>query len=91
MSVDYSAIYGGVGPYGAPGYGLHNTPDDPQIIYYNYNLMSTSPCIDKGSDANAPTDGRGDILFNPRVDISGIGNAGTLTDIGAYEYQPGQP
>ena len=44
-----------------------------------------SQCIDMGTDFYGITF---DIKGNPRWDISGVGDTGTLTDMGAYEYQP---
>jgi len=49
------------------------------------HLAEGSPCIDTADDAAAPpVDGDG----NPRVDVDGVGTAGTAADMGAYEYQP---
>ena len=55
----------------------------------NFTLQGTSPCLDRGDANHAPAT---DILFAPRVDLSGIANTGTGSpnygDAGAYELAP---
>jgi hypothetical protein len=69
-----------------PGPG--NINEDPDFYWSAFNLYwlnPTSQCIDTGADFYGMTF---DIEGNPRWDITGVGDLGTLTDIGAYEYQP---
>ena len=49
------------------------------------HLTDGSPCIDTADDEEAPDR---DMQGNPRVDVPGIGNDGTFSDMGAYEYVP---
>jgi hypothetical protein len=52
---------------------------------HDFHLDGGSPCIDVGDDSHAP---QTDFDRLPRVDVVGIGDPGTLSDVGAYEYQP---
>lgn len=61
-----------------------NIDSDPLFSGSSLILQSNSPCIDKGNDANAPSTDR---WGQARVDIPGVGTPGTLSDIGANEYQ----
>jgi parallel beta-helix repeat protein len=62
----------------------HCITSDPAFVGGgDYHLDSTtpSPCIDAGSDALVPSGVTTDIEGLPRI-------AGTVVDMGAYEYQP---
>ncbi|MDD5672703.1 MAG: cadherin-like beta sandwich domain-containing protein [Chitinivibrionales bacterium] len=86
--ISYSDIRnsGGSGNWNANfGTDAGNNIDADPVFTTNYYLGSTSPCIDVGNDTRAPTF---DKDHNSRVDIAGKGNAGTLSDFGAYEYRP---
>jgi hypothetical protein len=48
-------------------------------------MDNTSPCVDRGNDAVAPVL---DIVGRSRHDFPGVGNPGTLSDLGAFELQP---
>jgi len=52
---------------------------------FDLHLSEDSPCIDTASDDDAPDT---DIDGNSRVDVPGKGDNGTVSDMGAYEYQP---
>jgi len=52
---------------------------------FDLHLSEDSPCIDTASDDDAPDT---DIEGNSRVDVPGKGDNGTVSDMGAYEYQP---
>ncbi len=59
--------------------------EDPQfvdIIFDNYNIMNTSPCINEGS--NLPYLPQYDLIGNPRINSN-------IVDIGAYEFQNNAP
>ncbi|MBT3191999.1 MAG: hypothetical protein HN341_05540 [Verrucomicrobia bacterium] len=72
--------------------GNNNFVGDPQFVgVANYQLKSSSPCIDAGIDVR--TDERGD-FFAPADDHDGVqrdyaGGGHSRYDIGAYEYVPG--
>ncbi len=57
---------------------------DPQLLP-SYEQGASSPVIDTADDAFAPPVGLGG---NALVDIPGVGNAGTLADMGCFEYVP---
>lgn len=62
--------------------GTGNIASDPQFVNVaatNYQLLASSPCIDRGSNAYA-TNSTGDVVRNPRI-MYGV------ADIGAYEFQ----
>ncbi len=71
-TISYSCIEAG---FNGPG----NFDDDPLFEPDSYRLQPTSPCIDTGSEMQAPID---DLARQPRPCGAGI-------DIGAYEYCPG--
>ncbi len=52
---------------------------------HDLRLSGTSPAIDVAGDGVAPV-----VAFygNARIDIPGVGNATSMADIGAIEYQP---
>jgi predicted outer membrane repeat protein len=79
-SVIYSDVKGG-------HVGSGNLSEDPLFVVSgsDLRLRSTSPCIDKASDAFAPVV---DLLGQTRIDIEGRGNVGVVADMGAYEYHP---
>lgn len=54
-------------------------------VQEDLSLQASSACIDTANDTAAPATDR---LGNVRVDVSGVGTAGTFADRGAYEYQP---
>ena len=62
---------------------VSGTPDD------DLKLQSGSPCLDRADGNNAPAT---DLLYAPRVDLSGVANTGTGSpsygDAGAYELAP---
>jgi len=65
-----------------------NIDDDPSWFGEDdYHLSASSRCIDMADDAAslAPTT---DIEGRTRIDIPGVGNPGTVSDMGAYEYVP---
>ena len=96
-TVSYSDIDGGCTT--VPGSTISVTCGDGNInadplftATGDFHLTSTSPCIDVGYDADAPTT---DMDGNPRVDISTVDNCDTAgdpdcswySDMGAYELQ----
>jgi len=50
----------------------------------NYHLQATSPCIDIGNNSYVPAGVTIDLDGNPRI-------AGSVVDMGAYEYQTAPP
>jgi len=64
---------------------LWNLNGDEAYAIHDLHLMAISPCIDSAEDAEAPEQ---DIEGNDRVDVPGAGITGTVSDMGAYEYQP---
>lgn len=67
--------------------GIGNTNVNPRFVNVatnNFHLLSTSPCIDKGTNTGAPTT---DIDGIPRP-LDGDGANGAVADMGAYEYVP---
>jgi hypothetical protein len=61
--------------------GEGNIDADPRLAFSaDYHLMAGSPCIDAGT--NTPAGGL------PATDIDG---SNAVTDMGAYEYNPGSP
>lgn len=70
-TVDHSCVKGGY-------VGDGNISDDP-MLNGNFSLKSTSPCIDKGSDAAVQTLATIDYHGNPRI-------SGEAVDMGASEY-----
>ena len=58
--------------------------EDPGFPSWKYNLLSDSPCIDKGTDFYGMTF---DIEGSPRWDDPAV-TTPFITDMGAYEYWP---
>jgi hypothetical protein len=85
--ISYSNIEGYSG-------GVGNIDVEPQFVNAaeeDYRLLLSSPCIDMGTDLEAPDH---DLEGNPRpVDIPGRGfdGAGQGYDMGCYEYVPPPP
>jgi len=67
--------------------GIGNLNVDPAFAGAptDFQLRSTSPCIDVGDDSVASET---DIEENPRVNVPLEGADGTSSDLGAYEFQP---
>jgi cysteine-rich repeat protein/predicted outer membrane repeat protein len=67
--------------------GLGNMNADPGFVGVptDFELGSTSPCIDVADDSIASTM---DLAGNPRVNVPLEGADGTSADLGAYEFQP---
>jgi hypothetical protein len=76
------------------GEGVGNIDVEPQFVNAaeeDYRLLASSPCIDMGTDFEAPDH---DLEGNPRpVDIPGKGfdGPGQGYDMGCYEYLPPPP
>ena len=71
--------------------GINNIDADPQFIHMSqnssdpgdYRLLASSPCVDSGTSAYAPS---WDLNGNPRpIDIPGVGAKGLTFDMGCYE------
>ncbi|MHC4060626.1 MAG: choice-of-anchor Q domain-containing protein, partial [Planctomycetota bacterium] len=83
-SVTYSNVQGG-------WEGEGNIDADPCLAFSaDFHLMAGSPCIDAGT--NTPVGGLSTtgIDGNPRP-LDGNGDSNAVTDMGAYEYNPGSP
>jgi hypothetical protein len=80
-AVSYSDVQGGFS-------GTGNINTDPNFVDAagNLHLQPGSPVIDVGTNTGAPTF---DLDNNPRPVHGGTG-LGTITDMGAYEYQGGR-
>ncbi len=79
--VEYSVVEGG-------HVGSGNLSSDPLFVSPatgDYHLQVGSPCIDTGTDSGAPSH---DLDLANRVDVSGVGIPGAVTDMGAFEYHP---
>ncbi|MFH1422635.1 MAG: right-handed parallel beta-helix repeat-containing protein, partial [Planctomycetota bacterium] len=64
--------------------------DDPFFVDSeagNFTLQADSPCIDTGSNANAPSGLVVDLGGQPRF-VDGNEDDEAIIDMGAYEYQP---
>ncbi len=84
VEVAYSLIEGGFGGIAI----IDANPRFVDAVSANFNLLSTSPCIDAGLASVAPLT---DIFGNSRVDDPGTPNTGDgppWVDLGAIEYQP---
>ncbi len=64
-----------------------NPGSKPLDDYGDLRLQSGSPCIDTADDSAAPNPNK-DITGFARVDIPGVGIPETVTDMGAFEYDP---
>lgn len=64
---------------------IENWGQGATTVDEDLSLQSSSVCIDTANDTFAPPLDR---LGNPRVDVAGVGAAGTVADRGAFEYQP---
>jgi len=81
ISIQYSDIQGG---FGDPN-TTHNVDKDPLFIDANsgnFYLQSGSPCIDAGTNENAPSVDL-DFLSRPQ---DGDGDGEAICDMGAYEF-----
>jgi len=66
---------------------MDDISQDPMFVNpsaQDFHLVSSSPCIDAGTNVGAPT---GDIEGKPSP-IDGDGDGTATTDMGAYEYMP---
>ncbi len=104
VSMTYSDSQGGAaavsqGSGSTLTWGAGNIDADPKFVNPsagNYQLSSSSPCIDAGNNAVVPAGITTDLDGNPRfVDDPATVDTGNgtvpLVDIGAYEYQPAPP
>jgi predicted outer membrane repeat protein len=62
---------------------VHKDPEFENSSANDFHIRPDSPAIDKATDIYAPTR---DLDGRTRRDISGMGDPGTLADIGCYEY-----
>jgi len=70
--------------------GIGDISDDPMFVdpaAGDYHLQPGSPCIDAGTNEDAPSI---DLEGNPRL-IDGDGDGIAVVDMGAYEYVPPPP
>jgi len=104
VSMTYSDSQGGAAAVYQGGgstltWGAGNIDGDPKFVNSsegNYQLSSSSPCIDAGNNAVVPAGVTTDLDGKPRfVDDPGIPDTGSgtppIVDMGAYEYEPAPP
>ena len=86
IEVTYSLLANMLNNFGSETNIVFENPLFADIISGDFHIIEGSPCIDTGYDYGIYVPDT-DFDQNPRHDIIGIGIPGTVTDMGAYEYQ----
>ncbi len=87
ITIDYCCVQGWTGTHG----GIGNIGDDPLFAFPDdFHLLAASPCIDAGTDTPAGGLPLQDLDANSRP-LDGDGDAESVADMGAYEYNADAP